>query len=133
MTTEMPKDALRIARRGRTRLEDGSLGWKDWRLERHCKVNFIWTPGHEGIEGNELADAEAKRAAEEGSNTRGDLPPFTRRKPLPISISATRCYLKKEIKIRWHKEWSESPRYLLASNIGCSLPSDDYIHIISQL
>lgn len=102
-------------------------------MTKHCKVKFVWTPGHEGIDGNEWADEEAKRAATEGSSARKDLPPFIRRKPLPISISATRCHLKREIKNRWIKEWSESPRHQVLSNINCSLPSDDYIHIIGQL
>lgn len=46
---------------GRTRLEDGSVGWKEWSL--WCKVEFVWTPGHEGIDGNDKVDEEAKRAA----------------------------------------------------------------------
>ena len=54
-------------------------------------------------------------------------------KPLPVSIAATRCYLKKEIKNRWIKEWSELPQSQLSLNIDCSLPSDNYIHIIDQL
>ena len=109
------------------------MGWKDWHLERHCKVNFIWTPGHKGIKGNEKVDTEAKRAAEDGSSTRKDLPSFIWCKTLPTSISATRCYLKREIKNRWNSKWSESPRYQLVLNIDCSIPSNDYIHIIGQL
>ena len=45
---------------GRVRLEDGSTGWKEWGLKRWCKVKLVWTPGHEGIDGNEKADEEAK-------------------------------------------------------------------------
>lgn len=122
-----------ISGKGRIRLEDGSLGWKDWQLERHCKVKFIWTPGHEGIEGNEKADEEAKRAAKEGSSARKDLPAFVRRKPLPTSTAATKCYLKKEIKSRWVTEWGKSPRFQLTSNFDCSAPSDNYMHIVDQL
>ena len=46
---------------GRTRLEDGSVGWKDWGLKMRCRAEFVWTPGHEGIDGNERADEEAKQ------------------------------------------------------------------------
>lgn len=60
--------------KGRTRLEDGSTGWKDWGIKRWCKVKFIWTPGHEDIEGNEQADEEAKRAAERGSSPLSSYP-----------------------------------------------------------
>ena len=38
---------------GRTRLDDGSRGWKEWRLKVRCETTLTWTPGHEGIEGNE--------------------------------------------------------------------------------
>ena len=49
---------------GRTRLKDGSKGWIEWDLEQTCKVTFVWTPGHENIEGNERADEAAKDATE---------------------------------------------------------------------
>ena len=34
---------------GRTRLEDRSMGWKEWRLKTKCELELVWTPGHEGI------------------------------------------------------------------------------------
>ena len=119
--------------RGRTRLEDGSVGWIEWRLKRWCKTRFVWTPGHEGIDGNERADEEAKRAAQGESSPAKDLPPFLRRKPLPLSVSATRQLLKKKMKQRWQGEWSSSPRFARTKQIDNSLPSDDYLHIIDQL
>ena len=67
---------------GRTLLKDGSLGWKEWRLKTTCDVTFIWTPGHEGIEGNEKADTEAKRAAQGDSSPHPTLPTIIRRKAL---------------------------------------------------
>ena len=118
---------------GKTQLEDGSHGWKDWKLKQWCKVQFVWVPGHEGVEGNEAADAEAKLATEEGSSPRRKLPAFLRRKELPTSISAARQHLRNNIKKRWKNEWKVSPRHPLSSNIDCSLPSDNYMHITSQL
>ena len=49
--------------RGRSKLEDGSLSWKDWNLKQWCRVDLVWTPGHKGIEGNKLVDNAAKLAA----------------------------------------------------------------------
>ena len=94
--------------RGRTELEDGTRGWKNWNLKRWCKVNFIWVPGHEGIDGNEKADEEAKQAVEQGSSPHRQLPAFLCRKGLPISVSATRQVLKSDIKKRWKAEWKVS-------------------------
>ena len=118
---------------GRTELDDGSKGWIEWRLDVKCKVNFVWTPGHEDIEGNERADEAAKAAAEGRSSETKRLPPFLRRKPLPVSIAATRQFLKKKLKARWQTEWQSSKRYANSNAIDPSLPSNNFLHIIDQL
>ena len=41
---------------GRMQLEDRSMGWIEWRLKVKCKVKYVWTPGHEDIDGNERAE-----------------------------------------------------------------------------
>ncbi|EJD51475.1 hypothetical protein AURDEDRAFT_42036, partial [Auricularia subglabra TFB-10046 SS5] len=71
-----------------------------------------WTPGHEGIIGNEAADVAAKAAARgrEYSSRRRELPRWLR-KPLPASISALRCTHNASLDSQWHKEWSNSKRY----------------------
>jgi hypothetical protein len=94
---------------------------------------LTWTPGHEGIEGNERADKAAKSAASGHSSEQKDLPVFLRRKPLPVSVSATKQVLKKKMKARWITEWKTSRRYADANKIDSSLPSDDFLHIIDQL
>ena len=119
--------------KGRHTLKDGSTGWKEWRLKMRCEVNFVWTPGHEGIAGNELADVEAKKAAQGESSPTIELPPMLRKKPLPTSISAARQSLKNKLKTRWKGEWSSSARYDRLLAIDHSLPSDDFLNIISQL
>ena len=62
--------------KGRTKLEDRSIGWKEWKVKQWCQVEFIWAPGHKGIEGNEIADEEAKLAAQGDSSMAKNLPPF---------------------------------------------------------
>jgi ribonuclease HI len=119
--------------KGRTKLADGSKGWEEWKLKRWCYIEFVWTPGHEDIEGNELADELAKLAAQGESSNAQDLPTYLRKKPLPISISATRQQLKKDLKARWLREWADSPRHDRTATIDKSLPSDDFLHIIDQL
>ena len=119
--------------KGRIKQADGSLGWKDWNLKKWCKVDFIWTPGHEGIEGNEKADVAAKEAAKGASDEKEDLPSFLRRKPLPASISATRSILKINMKKRWKGEWKRSSRFNRTHAIDYALPSPNYLHTIDQL
>ena len=118
---------------GRVRLADGSKGWKDWKLEEKCKVKFVWTPGHEDIEGNEQADEAAKEAASGQTSNAKRLPVFLRGKNLPVSVSATRQLLKKRMKNRWQTEISSSPRYANIKKIDPTLPLNDFLHIASQL
>ena len=119
--------------KGRARIKDGSLGWREWKLKMRCEVEFTWTPGHKGITGNEKADTEAKRAATGESSPRAKLPTILRGKPLPISISVTRQSLKKQMKLRWKGEWSLSPCYTRTAEIDSLIPSKEYIDIIEQL
>ena len=77
---------------GRTRLKDRSMGWIEWRLKVKCKVKYVWTPGHEDIDGNERADKVVKAAAPK------ELPVFLRRKPLLVSISAIKNFQKRAMK-----------------------------------
>ena len=118
---------------GRTRLEDGSIGWIEWRLKVKCKVKYVWTPGHEDIDGNECADKAAKDAASGPSSRTKDLPVFLRRKPLPVSISAVKQFQKRAMKKQWQTEWKTSQQYTDSNKINNSLPSDNFLHIINQL
>jgi hypothetical protein len=58
--------------------------------------------GHEGIEGNEAADKEAKRAAEGHSSDKHTLLPCLR-KPLQINSAAVKRTFHDKLK----KEWAD--------------------------
>jgi ribonuclease HI len=51
------------------------------------RLTFRWSAGHVGIEGNETADAEAKKAVEGESSDKKDLPLYLC-KPIQYSLSA---------------------------------------------
>ena len=55
------------------------------------KIEFCWVAGHEGIEGNELADKATKKAADGRSSPAKSLPKFLHefKGHPPIGISAT--------------------------------------------
>lgn len=96
-------------------------------------VNIIlnWSPGHEGIPGNEKADEEAKKAAEGQSSSRDSLPKFLQ-KPIRNSISAIRQRIKTHVKNRTFKEWTASPRYAKLAPIDRGPPANRFWKIIKN-
>ncbi|KAJ3832067.1 hypothetical protein F5878DRAFT_513758, partial [Lentinula raphanica] len=73
-------------------------------------VTISWVPGHLGIEGNERADQEAKRAAETRSSRKAELPRCLR-KALPHSQTAAIRTFRKRLERHHDKKWRKSPRY----------------------
>ena len=70
-------------------------------------MEFRWVAGHEGIDGNELADKAAKEAAGGCSSPVKLLPKLLRDfKGLPpIGILATRQLLLQQLTKKWNKLW----------------------------
>ncbi|ETW79494.1 hypothetical protein HETIRDRAFT_28195, partial [Heterobasidion irregulare TC 32-1] len=88
------------------------------------QVEFRWVAGHEGIEGNEMADVAAKEAAGGRSSLVKSLPKLLRdfKGSPPIGISATHQILLQKVMRKWNTLWKASPRYAKLSRIDPKLP-----------
>ncbi|KAL1746881.1 hypothetical protein HDZ31DRAFT_61821 [Schizophyllum fasciatum] len=76
------------------------------------KLVARWAKSHIGIHGNELADEEAKRAAEGESSPDHLLPDILRTSArLPYSISALKQKHNKDLRNKWKERWNSSPRH----------------------
>jgi ribonuclease HI len=84
------------------------------KTQRGIRITIRWTPGHEGIEGNERADEEAKKAVTKGSSHVNVLPNLLKKK-LPHSKAAENQADNEKLKKRAQKESTASPR-----SKGCS-------------
>lgn len=96
------------------------------------KITIRWTPGHEGILGNEAADVEAKNAAQGIITPCRDLPGLLK-SPLPISRSATKQNYRESLKKRADKSWKKSPRYARFNTSDISPPANKFHKATSTL
>jgi hypothetical protein len=94
-------------------------------------LTLRWTAGHEGIDGNELVDEEAKKAAKGQSSPPPTLPRLLRQK-LKISTAALKQVHNKEVKTRWKNKWAKSLRGKRDHQIDNSSPSAQFIEAISN-
>jgi ribonuclease HI len=103
--------------------------------DRNFKVTVRWISGHDGVEGNEVADQEAKKAAEghRNNSARRRLPPYLRKTVLPYSISALKQAQRQESSERWAHLWKNSPRYESTTNLDPSILTGSFISLVQHL
>lgn len=89
---------------------------------RSLRIHLHWVPGHEGIEGGERADEEAKRAAQ-GESTPLFRPPRGLTTQLPCSSAALGAEAKQQTTRNWTKSWRSSPRARKLKAIGFQAPT----------
>ncbi len=77
---------------------------KKKRQRSKTTLTICWTAGHEGLEGNEMADKEAKEAVK-GHTLETKLLPSYLRKPLLINPSAIKAAHTTMLKKEWQDGW----------------------------
>jgi hypothetical protein len=98
---------------------------------KNYSLTLRWTAGHVGILGNEIADREAKKAAEGHSSDKKSLPRYLKR-ALAINPSAVRKSADKAIKQRWTNGWRKSKRGQSVTKTDKNSPSAHFIRSISN-
>ena len=93
-------------------------------------LTIRWTAGHEGIEGNEIIDWEAKKAAEGSTSDPTLLPPYLR-KPLLTNPSAVKRAHNDQLKFKWTTTWHKSKRGCIMLKSDNSTPSNKFLKAIS--
>ena len=84
----------------------------EWLTDRRCRdrqLTIGWVSGHDGVEGNERADNEAKIAVQEGSSPEDELPEALQGSTLRSSLSALGGAFKETLWARWKSLWAKSP------------------------
>ncbi|KAI0277657.1 hypothetical protein BC826DRAFT_898201, partial [Russula brevipes] len=93
------------------------------------ELTIRWVAGHEGVEGNEVADAEAKAAARGAHSDKRLLPPYLRR-ALLINPNAVKQSFTVKLNAKRKEKWKRSDRGKAMARIDTSTPSSKFIDAI---
>jgi ribonuclease HI len=125
---------------GCTRFRHGRGQWAVDILRDHIEeltkvtdtsILIRWTPGHIGIDGNELADTVAKQAARGSTSTEHDLPEELRG-DIPWSPAAIQQKFVENVQRRAKSRWTRSTRYNRIRKIDENLPSNSFLKLVEN-
>jgi ribonuclease HI len=97
-----------------------------------ARVVMRWVPGHEGIEGNERADEEAKKAAKGVTSHEWEIP-IECRGTMPISRAAEIQRHNAELNRQARNIFAKSPRAPFAHEIDPTMPSAAFARITKDM
>jgi len=102
------------------------------RMKGVFDLQLHWVPGHCDFKPNEMADEEAKKAAQ-GSSSDAKLLPSFLHKHIPLSMSALRQGNINKLKKRWERRWKTLARENLLRSIDNTVPSKKFIQLTKGL
>jgi len=106
------------------------------RMQKHrrkCRYKLMlrWSAGHCGIEGNEKADGEAKKAASRTTSSAKLLPPYLRKLLLMNPTTVKRAYSDNLINT-WKADWLSLTRGKKMGLLDSFTPSTKFLKTISN-